>query len=378
MAPIPPSRRRGYQFRADELKDFLDIVESFLPILVQNWQAIADIHLENYHQEARTAESLHCKFQEIACRTGPTGDPNCPPYVIKAKQINRQLVQMIDASSGGLEAKRSEDGLSDASDSEDTGVGEFDNVINDMNNAAGNGNGGGEEVDEEEDADEGQPDAAGNGVAAAVVAGYAPPDGVAPAVARPRGRGPGRSHTLPASVAGVVCPPPAARTPPAAAVAAPCPAAGVAAPPAAAVVARNSSGSSGTATASDRGRAFRTPINHGRKRCTGDGDEDDEGDFSASNMMGMMMVQQRSEQSSREAELALWQEEMAMRRDKMTSQVQIQREESRAHQQMMIVMLMAMMQNIGGSNQQQRTEIVSGVGTDISGTNEQQNSDINK
>jgi hypothetical protein len=46
MAPIPPSHRRGYQFRADELNDFLDIVESFLPILVQNWQAVADIHLE--------------------------------------------------------------------------------------------------------------------------------------------------------------------------------------------------------------------------------------------------------------------------------------------------------------------------------------------
>jgi hypothetical protein len=46
MAPIPPSRRHGYQFRADELNDFLDIVESFLPISAQNWQAVADIHLE--------------------------------------------------------------------------------------------------------------------------------------------------------------------------------------------------------------------------------------------------------------------------------------------------------------------------------------------
>ena len=99
----------------------------------------------NYRQEARTAESLRRKFQEIAHRTGPTGDPNCPPYIIKAKQIYRQLAQMIDASSGGLEAKRSEDGLSDASDSEDAGgVDEFDkNVINEMNNAAGNCNGGG-------------------------------------------------------------------------------------------------------------------------------------------------------------------------------------------------------------------------------------------
>ena len=44
--------------------------------------------------------------------------------------------------------------MSDASDSEDAGAGEFANVINEMNNAPGNGNGGGEEVDEEEDADD--------------------------------------------------------------------------------------------------------------------------------------------------------------------------------------------------------------------------------
>jgi hypothetical protein len=70
MAPIPPLRRHGFQFRAEELDDFLDLVESFLPISAQNWQAVADVHLENYHREARTAESLRRKFQEISCRTG--------------------------------------------------------------------------------------------------------------------------------------------------------------------------------------------------------------------------------------------------------------------------------------------------------------------
>ena len=131
LAPIPPLRRRGFQFQAEELDNFLDLVESFLPISVQNWQAVADVHLENYRREARTAESLHRKFKEISRRTGPTGDPNCPPYVIKAKRFNRQLVQMIDASSGGSEAERSDDGLSNAFDSEDNGAGEFANVIND-------------------------------------------------------------------------------------------------------------------------------------------------------------------------------------------------------------------------------------------------------
>ena len=52
MAPIPPSRRRGFQFRAEELDDLMDLVESFLPISAQNWQAVADVHLENYRREA--------------------------------------------------------------------------------------------------------------------------------------------------------------------------------------------------------------------------------------------------------------------------------------------------------------------------------------
>jgi len=192
------------------------------------------------------------------------GDPNCPPYVIKAKQINRQLVQMIDASSGGSEAKRSEDGLSDASDSEDAGACEFANVITEMNNTAGNDNGGGEEVNEEEDtndagiagvqglvwlrADNGQPGAADGGVVGAV-AGVAPPDGVVPAIARPRGRGPGRSRTLPVSAAGVVGPPPVSAFPVAAV------ARNGSAAPAAAVTCNGSdgqiSGSSGTEAAGD-------------------------------------------------------------------------------------------------------------------------------
>jgi hypothetical protein len=62
------------------------------------------------------------------------------------------------------------------------------------------------------------------------------------------------------------------------------------------------SGSSGTAAApgGDCRRAFRTLINRGRKKSRTN--DDDDGCFSMSNVMGMMMVQQRSEQSSREAD----------------------------------------------------------------------------
>ena len=83
--------------------------------------------------------------------------------------------------------------------------------------------------------------------------------------------------------------------------------------------------------------------------------------------------------------------EIAMHCKEMTSQLQIQHEESRAHQQMMNVMMMAMMQNIAGTNQQQRSNI---VGTNqhhrtdgnnqqapfdiVNGTNQQLRTDISR
>ncbi len=166
-------------------------------------------------------------------------------------------------------------------------------------------------------------------------------------------------------------------------------------------VARRSFRSSGMAsssrssgTANDLGRAFCTPINQGRKMRTGDGKDNDDGSLSSSNIIGMMMMQQRSEQNSRdadrtarEAEVALWREEMNLCCKEMTLQLQIQHEESHANQQMMNIMLMAMMQNIGGTNQQQRTNIggtnqqlstdtAMAMMQDIGGTTEQQRMDI--
>jgi hypothetical protein len=295
---------------------------------------------------------------------------------------------MIDASSGGSEAERGDAVLSDAYDSEDEGAGEeFANVINKMNNAAGNGNGngGGEEVDEEEDADDagigvqglvwlrvddeghqsadkGQPGAADDGVVSAV-AGVAPPDGVAPAVARPRGRGPGRSRNVPARAAGVVGPPPVAGV-----VGAPSAVGVVGARPLAQRAPRAAAALRVCAMEAPRGRAFPTPINCGRKRHADS--NDDESGMSASNIMGMMMMQQIEQSSrgadrtAREAELALRQEEITMRCEEMATQMAMQREESRVHQQMMNVMLMAMMRNAGGSNHQQQR-------MDIGGSNHQ-------
>jgi hypothetical protein len=47
-------------------------------------------------------ESLKHKFQELGCKKNPTGDPNCPPYVCKAKQISRKIVIATNGLTGGL------------------------------------------------------------------------------------------------------------------------------------------------------------------------------------------------------------------------------------------------------------------------------------
>jgi hypothetical protein len=87
-----------------------------MPIAGTEWDTVASIHNEEYPQHARAAESLRQKFQEIVQNTGPTGDPNCPLQVHHAKLINRQLVQMIDGSTGGSDRSNSGEDESELED----------------------------------------------------------------------------------------------------------------------------------------------------------------------------------------------------------------------------------------------------------------------
>jgi hypothetical protein len=86
-----PCKRKA-KFHLSKLNFLLDNIENVMPIAGTEWDTVVSIHNEEYPQHARTAESLHRKFQEVVQKTGPTGDPNCPPHVRHAKLINRQLV----------------------------------------------------------------------------------------------------------------------------------------------------------------------------------------------------------------------------------------------------------------------------------------------
>ncbi len=100
-----------------------------MPVSALLWQLVADLHAEKYDKEKHTAESLRRKFQEVCHRTGPTGDPNCPDYVIYAKRLNRRLIEMVDASSGGSEAEQSSTDLLSNLSSEGGGKDDDGNVL---------------------------------------------------------------------------------------------------------------------------------------------------------------------------------------------------------------------------------------------------------
>ena len=93
--------RRGFKFTVSEIEHLLETIEDVIPIGNPDWERIWQEHSARYPTKERTSESLKRKFQELARKKIPTGDPNCPPYVRAAKRIFHKIVQATDGSTGG-------------------------------------------------------------------------------------------------------------------------------------------------------------------------------------------------------------------------------------------------------------------------------------
>ena len=95
--------RRGFKFTVVEIEHLLETIEDVIPIGNPDWERIWQEHSARYPTKGRTSESLKRKFQQLARKKIPTGDPNCPPYVRDAKRIYYKIVQATDGSTGGSE-----------------------------------------------------------------------------------------------------------------------------------------------------------------------------------------------------------------------------------------------------------------------------------
>jgi len=87
---IPKGRSSGARgYTEDERMNFLEILERRLPTSGSEWSLVASEHSETYPTMERNVESIKRQYQSLLRRREPTGDPNCPPDVKKAKAIDK-------------------------------------------------------------------------------------------------------------------------------------------------------------------------------------------------------------------------------------------------------------------------------------------------
>jgi hypothetical protein len=111
-------------------------VEEVLPIGGDEWDQVRDLHLERYPDHDRNTLSLRRKFTELHKSTIPTGDPNIPRSVLRAKEIFARIISRADTADHDI--NDDELGFDDN--------GGDDDHDNDDSNENGSGNGGGSAV----------------------------------------------------------------------------------------------------------------------------------------------------------------------------------------------------------------------------------------
>jgi hypothetical protein len=97
------------QYSKENINILLDLVEELKPIGRDHWDNVAIAYnrkaLANQWAE-RDRDSLKTKFSNLSRSTKPTGDPHCPPEVIRAKRLQN----MIENYAGGMDLGDYQDG----------------------------------------------------------------------------------------------------------------------------------------------------------------------------------------------------------------------------------------------------------------------------
>ena len=95
---MPPKRGLGFSF--EEVQFLLDSIESILPVGGIQWDAVTFEHERQFPELRRTKEALRRKFAALYNKQMPTGDPNIPLDVLRAKRINQEIIKNAEVHEG--------------------------------------------------------------------------------------------------------------------------------------------------------------------------------------------------------------------------------------------------------------------------------------
>ena len=103
----PASTRRGKGFMKAETTTLLKAVERILPIDAEGWTKVHEIF--NSKHSSRGVEGLKRKFNKLANKPVPTGNPNIPEDVKLAKSIKGKLFRRSGATNLSDEEEEEEE-----------------------------------------------------------------------------------------------------------------------------------------------------------------------------------------------------------------------------------------------------------------------------
>lgn len=115
---MPP--RRGLGFTPHEVQVLLTSIEKILPIGMIEWDAVLFEHERQFPEGAcRTREGLKRKFASLYKLQMPTGDPNIPPDVLRAKKLYQEIKKKAEIAEGEEEEELEPDPDDESLDGEE-------------------------------------------------------------------------------------------------------------------------------------------------------------------------------------------------------------------------------------------------------------------
>ena len=112
-------RGRASDYSVEEVLHFLNLMEEILPIGSQEWDQLLQLHLVDFPTTGRTVDSLRRKYASLHRKKIPTGDPECPVEVKKAKRVKRLIGIKADLGCGEEEMDITDGALIGPNDSEE-------------------------------------------------------------------------------------------------------------------------------------------------------------------------------------------------------------------------------------------------------------------
>lgn len=97
---LSKGRKGKKDFSKEEIMNFLDLMEEWLPIAAEEWKSLTEKHNSSFGLEGRNKrdiQSLRRKYRDLWRMKVPPEDPKCPEEVKLAKKIYWQIANKATA-----------------------------------------------------------------------------------------------------------------------------------------------------------------------------------------------------------------------------------------------------------------------------------------